>query len=773
MRAKKIIVTGLVQGVGFRPHVYRLAIQHGLKGYVKNLGGSEVEIWVEGTEEKLNHFIQALRKNPPPGSLIENIIIKDRKPDGHKKFIIKQSDGIKEKRSMIPPDLSICDDCLREVLDPTSRFYMYPFHSCVRCGPRYSMLVRPPYDRINTSMNDFSLCSDCTKEYNDPYNERRFHAQGISCPRCGPKLRLESIDGEPVDTEDPLAQAAKLIDEGYIIAVKGIGGYHIASLATDDEVLRKLRDRKKRWRKPFALMALDLDVMKKHVLVDSVGEQLLLSRERPIVVLEKRKDSSISDLVAPGLGTLGIMLPYTAMHYLLLKHTRDKILVMTSGNPTGEPMCTDIKCVRKNLYGIVDYVLDHNRRIQNRVDDSIVRFSMGTPILLRRGRGYAPRWVRISIKTSRPIIALGSHLNNTGAVAFEDKVVLTPHIGDLDSYRALQDLFSTLNKYISWYRLYDKPILVMDSHPRYPQNRFWKKMLRTMEPQVVKVQHHQAHALQVMAEHGVVEGVAITIDGVGYGADGRIWGGEVLEIHGTRFYRRAMLEYQPLIWGDYAIRYPARFLLSYLYNVLGDSKEALRHYWRWVGDRGVLGEKITPEKYISFIEKIMYNKNHQLTSSIGRLLDAYSVLLGFSDYMEYDGEPAIRMEEASRHAVPADNIELKTTIKDGVSVIGTSSLLQSVIEALEEGIKAESIAYSIQFSLGEALGRAAANLTRDDKVYVCGGAAVNNIILEGIKEALKEKELKLILPRQTPPGDGGLSLGQAYYAVMLSHTMGS
>ncbi len=770
IQARKIVFVGLVQGVGFRPHIYRLATTIGLKGYIKNMGGNEVEVWIEGTEDKLNKFINEIKTNPPIHAQIENIIVEKTVPKGYKDFTIDKSSPTRMNKAMIPPDLSICDECIKEVHNPLSRFYEYPFHSCVNCGPRYSMLYNPPYDRENTSMRDFPMCEYCKNEYRDPRNIRRFHAQGISCPNCGPKLRLLDNKMREISVKNPLKEVAGLIDKGFIIAVKGIGGYHIASLATRDDVLQELRRRKKRGTKPFALMALNIETVQKHAILNEVSRKALLSQEKPIIILPKKESSTVSQYVAPGLKTIGIMLPYTALHYLLLEKTRDKILVMTSANITGEPMCTTLECIEKKLGNIIDYVLDHNRIIVNRVDDSVMRLTLDKPIFIRRSRGYAPKWIRITNRTERPVIALGGFLSNTGAVAFDNKVVLTPYIGDLDSYTAIKDLFTIINKFIEWYDLKENPIVVIDKHPLYPQRRLWKKYLKVNNPEIIEIQHHYAHALQVIAENkNVLEKnyTVITIDGTGYGDDGNILGGEILYIKSKRYTRIAHLKYQPYIGGDESIKYPARFLLGYLYNTLKDTEETLRIYRRYVGSRAPLGKTNDPETYLRILER--QQDKMLLTSSIGRVLDAFSVLLGYSYKTEYDGEPAIKLEENTLQGKIIEEIQPKLLYNNDTLIIDTSYLLEKVIDALEKGYPYEDIGYSIQWSLGYSLGKAAVKgAVGDQFIYVSGGAAVNHIILSGIEKAVTESCKKLVLPMKTPPGDGGLSFGQAVYGVINS-----
>ncbi|MEM4476310.1 MAG: carbamoyltransferase HypF, partial [Desulfurococcaceae archaeon] len=408
MKALKLVITGIVQGVGFRPFIHRIAVKYNLKGYVKNSGGSEVEVWVEGEYGDLSKFIKELYFQKPPPAILEEVEVYPQEPQGFKEFYILKSTAIKEKHSMIPPDFSICSECLSEILDPGNRRYRYPFNSCAWCGPRFSMIYRAPYDRENTSMAKYKLCSECTKEYNDISDVRRHHAQGISCPEDGPRLWLTDRSGNKVEAEDPVLEAAKIIDEGYIVAVKGLGGYHLAALASNDEVVLKLRSRKNRPRKPFAIMALDRTVLDKLVYLNEDSLKVLESPAKPIVLLPKKPDTPASKYVSPGLCFEGVFLPYTGLHYLILLETKDRFLIMTSGNAHGKPMCINEECAYRDLSGIADYFLVHDREIVNRVDDSVIRFTDEKPVMLRRGRGYTPLWIKLPFNLRKKYVALGA-----------------------------------------------------------------------------------------------------------------------------------------------------------------------------------------------------------------------------------------------------------------------------------------------------------------------------------------------------------------------------
>ncbi|MCL7391752.1 MAG: carbamoyltransferase HypF [Thaumarchaeota archaeon] len=764
LKAVKIQASGIVQGVGFRPFIYRVAIKSGVKGYVKNIGGSAVEIHIEGREEDIESFLRILNDEKPSVVYLEHFQITEARIEGYDVFKILESDPYSYRSSMIPPDFSICDDCLREVLDPSSRFYLYPFHSCAYCGPRYSIIEKIPYDRENTSMNDFPLCSKCLTEYRDSENIRRFHAQGISCPECGPKITLYTGDYEPVYSGyGAIEYAGRLIDEGYIVAVKGIGGFHIAASATLDYALERLRKRKKRPSKPFAVMVLDIETASHLVKLDNEAIGILKSRERPIVLLDILEEAEISSLVAPGLKHLGIFLPYTSLHYLLLRNTHDKFAVMTSGNPQGEPMCIDEECARSKLSDFVDYFLVHNRRIINRVDDSVVRFTRGRISILRRGRGYAPMWMTLPIKLKKPIIAFGAMLQSAGAIGFEDKVVLTQYIGDVDEYYCFRDLERYLRFLIGNYKIdISSSIIAADMHPRYPSTLLAEEWARRYNTRIYKVQHHWAHIASVMAEYNLEEEVlGIAIDGVGYGLDKTIWGGEVLRVTYNDFERIGHLELQPMPGGDLAVKYPARMLAGILSKKL-DQDELI----------GIMRElKIVQKGFMQGEEELRLVlrqvQDSPKTSSTGRILDAASALLGVCFEKTYEGEPAIKLEAVSKKNNEMFNVKINYSEK---AILDTTSIILNALDLLIEGVDVGEIAYMIQKTVGYGLGLIASRMAKRRHRYllISGGAAVNDYIVEGVEEAIKDTKLQLLLPRKYPANDGGIALGQVAIVAHLS-----
>ena len=750
-RAVLIRITGLVQGVGFRPFIHRIARRSGVRGYVKNLGGSEVEVWAEGADGAVRRFLELLEHERPPPAELDEVNVIEVEPRGYREFRILRSGRQVTRRSQIPPDIGVCEHCLREVLDPSSRWYRYAFNSCAWCGPRFSMMYSTPYDRENTAMRAFPLCDECRREYSDPDNLRRFHAQGISCPRCGPKLWLLDGRGREIACEDPIREAARLVDEGFIVAVKGVGGFHVAALASDDDVVAELRRRKHRPQKPFAIMALDLEVVGRIARPCEKHVELLCSPQRPIVLVPKREEAPVSELVAPGLAEIGVMLPYTPLHYLLLMETRDKFLIMTSGNRRGLPICTGVEALEE-LKGIADYFLLHNREIVNRVDDSVVRLTDGIPQLLRRARGYAPRWIRVPFKLEREVIALGAHLSNAGAVAFEDRVIPTQYVGDMDCLENVEFLLSALKFLEECYKLSAKAI-ASDAHPGYVTTRLAASKASQLGVPHIRVQHHHAHIVSAMASVGIQadeEVLGVAIDGAGYGADGKIWGGEVMVASYTGYERVGHLEYIPLPGGDRATIYPARIVAATLSLELGPEHalkicEKLGLHHSLPGGRAELalaarGAPSAPQ-----------------ASSVGRFLDAASAILGICRERTYEGEPAMKLEAAARGGGLVGGLKLE--VEDGRVVV--REYLLRLAEAVDEH-SVKDLAYTTQVRLGEALGLLAREALGDAHmpVVVSGGAAVNDYIIKGLKKTVG----KLLLPRGIPPGDGGIAVGQAVVA---------
>ncbi len=759
MEARIIRLYGIVQGVGFRPFVYRLATRLGLTGYVANRGGAEVEIWIEGGRGALEKFIELLDKEKPGPAEIWEKHVEPVKPAGYTSFRIERSRRSKTGYSMIPPDIGICSDCAREIMDPSSRFHRYPFHSCVVCGPRYTIMYSSVWDRGETSIKYFPLCSRCLEEYNDPGNTRRFHAQGISCPVCGPRVWLADRNGCDTGAEDPVTEAARLIDEGYIVAVKGLGGFHIAVSATMDEPLERLRRLKNRPRKPFAIMALDIEAAGRLIELDPETRRLLESPWKPIVIARKRGGAPVSPLVAPGLSTLGVMLAYTALHILLLKATRDKYLVMTSGNRGGERIIKDNMEAIEKLRGIADYFLLHNREIVNRVDDSVIRVYRGHKVFIRRSRGYAPRWLRQRVKGGKTI-AFGAHLVNAGAVGFDDKIIPTPYVGDMDSYSNIEFLMEALGFLMKTYDIgFGEAVLVADKHPGYTTRRLAERIAEEHGSTLLLLQHHVAHAYSVVADKGLDPGrdyVAIIMDGTGYGDDGNIWGGEVLALSPAeqRYRRTGWLHESPIPGGDKAAENPVLMLVARLSTIYG--LDEIREI--------ICREKPCPWDIDAYYRLSRAAKLR--TSSTGRHLDAVAALLEITYKRTYEGEPAIRLEESSSEPVVFWR-ECDVLRGNTVDTEKLFTWLVENIKALPKPVLAATAQYYIGYGLGCL---AAQNADPGTPVLVAGGAAANSYIVEAIRRALRDNGHRgpVILPENIPVGDGGVAAGQALYGLIYS-----
>jgi len=757
----KVRIIGVVQGVGFRPFVYRLAKKLGLNGYVVNLGGSEVEVYLEGYVDEIEEFMKRLYLEKPPNAKIINVIIEEVKPLGYSDFMILESRCEALFRSIIPPDIAICSNCVEEILDSRSRFYRYHWNSCAWCGPRFSMMYTVPYDRFNTAMAKFKFCDECAKSYSNPNDVRRFHGQGISCPVCGPKTYIYTGSGKKLDVVDPVKFIAEKILDGAIVAIKGVGGYHIACLASKDSVVAELRIRKGRPYQPFALMAKDFKVVEEIAIPPLGAKELLELPQRPIVVMPKKEGSRVSNLVAPGLSTVGVMLPYTGFQILLLNEVPDGFLIMTSGNIHGDPMCIDLDCVLSKLKGVVDYIVEHERVIVHRVDDSVIRFTDSEPVFLRRSRGYAPEWIEVALNLPH-VVALGAEMQTAGAVAFDNKVVLTQFIGDLDNIEALEDLKKEILWFIHAYNL--KPrIIAVDIHPHYHNRLVAKELSEYLGAEVVEVQHHHAHAVSVLSEYLFEldsRAIAITIDGTGFGIDGGIWGGEVLLTTYKNFKRCGCLHPFVLPGGDSAAEYPVKSLIALMASA-GFSEEEVLNLLQKLELVNTLVHGYE-EAMITYT--LARRGKGIITTSTGRVLDAFSALLRICTKRTYEGEPPMKLEAFADKARRELDYEPKLKVLNAMYVLDVNNLLSWVIENMDTyGV--EDIALTVLKNLGRGLGYIALNCLKGLKnteqiVVVGGGAAVNTYIVSGIREILREEDLNVLLPKKAPPGDGGIALGQ-------------
>ncbi len=730
--------------------MYRIAKRLRLRGYVRNLGNS-VEVLAIGDVER---FIASLKKELPP--LAEIHAIEELPPcdEDYDDFVVLESSQEGGEGSVIPPDVAICDACLKEMFDPSNRRYMYPFTVCTDCGPRFAIIEALPYDRRNTTMRDFAMCEACAREYANP-EDRRFHAEPVACPACGPKYELYRGESR-VEAGDAVREAAKLLDEGHIVAIMGLGGTHLAAKVTEDEPIERLRRASRRPQKPFAIMARDIEAARLFAHISEAEERLLLSAQRPIVLLRKREDSPLSPLVAPGLGNVGIMLPYTGVHHLLFHHSREPAFIMTSANVPGEPMAITREEVLS--LGYQDYSLVHNRRIRNRVDDSVLRLVAGSTAYLRRSRGYVPLPIELSQKFEGAILALGAEENVAGCVLAQGRAFLTQYIGDTKKLPTLEFLKQACSTLMELNRVRKLDAVACDLHPEFATSKLAEELAKRYSCKLVRVQHHHAHVAALLAESGEGEIVGIAIDGYGYGEDGRAWGGEVLYCSGHEFSREAHLQYQPAPGGDMATRYPLRMLAGILHPSYSGEElvELLTSLGMREGEANVVARQL--ERGFNVVE----------TSSMGRVLDAVAALLGVCTERTYEGEPAIKLEAFAMRGRAALEMPVEIKREGELEILDTSGIVIQALEYLREGERREDIAASVQRALAEGIATlavAAAERRGVEKIGVTGGVAYNDAIVRRIKRVVESEGLALVQHRSAPPGDGGIALGQCCVAA--------
>ena len=748
MRAE-IKVSGIVQGVGLRPFVYRTALENRLTGFVRNRGDAFVEIVVEGKDAHIKAFLKDLREKKPPLARIHDIKAKflEGKNEFDRFSILKSSGEAAFSGSVIPPDVSICEPCLRELRDSKDKRHDYFFITCTDCGPRYTIIDDLPYDRSSTTMKQFKMCPFCQREYADPVN-RRFHAQTVACPVCGPKAFLADRKGKIISSKDPIREAGKLLEEGNILAIKGYGGFHVATATTGDEPIARLRAVKHRSQKPFAIMARDLEMTRSFAQVSRKEVELLTSYVKPIVLLKKSPDYCLSGLVAPGLHNVGVMLPYTGLHYMLFDGVREPAFVMTSANPPNEPIVTDNDEAVRKLGGVVDYFLFHDRLIAQRCDDSVVRVHGKDVSFIRRSRGYAPEPIRLKKASGKCVLALGGELNSTSCVLLGDKAFISQHVGDVENLETLRFLKSASEHLL---RLTNcKPdAIACDLHPKFTTTRLAKDWSEELGVPLVQVQHHHAHGAALMAEHGLDEIIAIVCDGYGYGLNGEAWGGEVLYCNNSGEFRRVgHLEPQPMMGGDLATRYPLRMAAAILSKAMGIEE--------WLRSNSV--HLPHGEQEVDVILQLQ-KSGVLLTSSCGRVLDAVSAVLGICYERTYEGEPAMRLEAAAANG--KDVLKLQPEVKD--NVVDTTELVRRVFERRNAEATSD-LAFSAEQYLAEGLAQVAADEAKRlgvDVVGFSGGVAYNEHITYAMRRFVHENGLRFVVHKAVPAGDGGVSFGQS------------
>ena len=744
-----LTVTGMVQGVGFRPFVYRIAVELGLRGSVCNTNEG-VRIDIEGPSKAIAEFARRLRTELPLQAHIDAVVRRVADLVGYSGFQVMPSDLSGSAQAPILPDLAICDDCLRELFDPADRRYRYPFINCTNCGPRYSIVTGVPYDRERTTMSAFTMCPDCQGEYDDPAN-RRFHAQPNACSRCGPHVALLSPDGERLASRDEAILAAcAALRGGQIVAVKGIGGYHLMVDAANDEAVRRLRGRKLRDAKPLALLYPSLTALRRDVEVGSAEEALLTSVARPIVLLRRRPDAVIAPSVAPRNPYLGAMLPYAPLHHLLM-HVLEFPVVATSGNRKEEPICSDDDDALSRLRDIADLFLVHNRPIARFIDDSVVRVAAGETMVIRRSRGFVPAPVAVDVDATG-ILGVGGHQKNTAALGRGHFVYLSRHVGDLATLsadRAQAETIEDLTKMLA----VDVGRVACDRHPDYRSTR--RAIELSHAP--VAVQHHYAHILSAMAEnHLDGEVLGISWDGTGLGTDGTIWGGEFLRATRTTFGRVAHLRTFRLPGGERAIALPRRAALGLLHEMFGN--ELWRHELL-----PTVAE--TPPRERALITDMLNRKvASPLTSSAGRLFDAISSILGICQVADFDGQAAMELEFAADGATDSEPYAFNLTECDGVQILDWAPMVEHIIADISRRRSAGSISSRFHATMVEMM-LAVTRRVGMREVVLSGGCFQNRRLLEGAIKRLKESGCNVYWQRAVPPNDGGLALGQVLAAA--------
>ena len=821
METKQILVEGIVQGVGFRPFVYRIATEASLNGYVRNLG-NVVEIILQGSHQDMEEFLFNLQNKLPPIAKINNIETRDLNEEDEKfssytDFTIKESADDFAGTSVIPPDVAICDNCLEEINDPQNRRYKYPFNACTDCGPRFTVIEKVPYDRDNTTMEDFPLCDECEIEYTNPL-DRRYHAEAACCEDCGPSLKLlknTGGDGDSaieIDCEDPLKETARLLDEGKILAIKGIGGTHLVANVKIKETVDLLRQRLGRKSQAFAVMSPDIETIKTFAVMSKEEEKTLKSKERPIVILKKSEGYDFADSVSPDLHNIGVMLPYAPLHHLLFNETDTPAYIMTSANVPGEPMMITNEEIVKNLSKIADYYLVHNRRILNRCDDSVVRFRNDELAFIRRSRGYTPEPYDLSGKytylneefDNLNILALGPELDVTFTIIKNSKAYVSQHIGNTNKYRTYQFLKEAIEHMMQITKTDSFDLIACDMHPQFFTTQLAKEYAEKYDCPLIQVQHHHAHGVSLINDHVLNktdldektsaemeisqdyeksellensgEMIIIASDGVGYGDDGGAWGGEILYTDIKSYKRMASLMPQKMPGGDLCTKYPARMLAAILSNPNSDYERDK------YGEENV--QELMERNYLdafphgkmeiaSLFKQIERNLNVGINTSTGRCLDSIAAALNICHERSYEGEAPMKLESAAFNYLKMNDSDklndYPIIIKDHDDrrVLDTTAILRYVIDKLEEGEDIGRIAAAGQEAISIGLAKLAIEAARDcgiDTVGVTGGTFYNEAITAHIKDCIENAGLKFIQHTNSCPGDGSVSLGQAIVA---------
>ena len=756
MKAARIKVNGVVQGVGFRPFVYRIAHENGVTGWVRNTSGN-VEIEVEGTGREVDKFVVALKAEAPPLSRIDHIDIISCSAHGYSKFEIRESLSAEGEYQLVSPDIATCSDCRREIFDAKDRRYRYPFTNCTNCGPRFTIIDDIPYDRANTTMRKFRMCKLCRREYDDPLN-RRFHAQPNACPDCGPRLSLVDKNGKAVACDDPIAASSGLLRDGKILAIRGLGGFQLACDATNAKAVKLLRKRKRRPSKPFAVMFPSIAEIEGHCVVSKKEKELLGSPEAPIVLLKwKRDESNIVSGVAERLNYLGAMLPYTPLHHLITSDAGIP-LVMTSGNLSEEPIAKDNDEALRRLGGIADYFLLHDRDIYARYDDSVCIVER-EPQVVRRARGYAPYPVRLGFE-AKQVLACGAELKNTFCLTKGRHAFVSQHIGDMENAETLEHFENTVELYKKLFRV-EPEAIAYDMHPEYLATKYAHRVAESAGLLLVPVQHHHAHIVSCMADNGV-EGptIGVALDGTGYGTDGAIWGGEFLVAELGRFDRVGHIEYVPLLGGEAAIKKPYRMALSYIWSTLGEDTPL----------DGLPLTKLDSGELTLLKQQLKRGLNCPLTSSAGRLFDAVSAITGVCEEISYEAQAAIELEmvaEGVRRSHGAKLYPFNIVERNGLRVVKLSKLIAAIVKDVRGGVPPSRISLKYHRTMAQVVREMCLSISKDTgikTVALSGGVFQNRLLTRLVVESLEADGFKVLTHRDVPCNDGGISLGQAVIA---------
>ena len=747
MKSFFIQIKGVVQGVGFRPFVYTLALKYDIKGWVNN-DEKGVNILLYACEENIRKFINELKSNPPILAKIDSINIEEiTEIKEYKTFEIIQSESSKNKSTIISADIAICDDCLNDINDMSNFRYNYSLTNCTNCGPRYSIIKTVPYDRINTSMFSFELCEKCKNEYENPTN-RRYHAQPIACEKCGPNVVLYSNKNKVLSSDiNAIKEIAQKINEGSIVAIKGMGGFHLICDANNDKVVEKLRIRKSRLNKPFALMFKDINSIKNYTDLTQKEEEFLNSKEKPIVLVKKKKEFNLSQLIAPNINHLGCFIAYTALHHLLFRYLNNPI-VATSANLKGEPIITSKDEIIEKLSNVVDFILDFNRDILNASDDSVIQIVDNDITKIRNARGYSPTAFSFENKSKKKILSLGANQKSTISLYFENNLILSPYIGDLNSLKSMEYFERTIETFKRFYD-FEPEVIVCDKHPNYESTKFALKLKQTNPNiELVQIQHHYAHVLSVMAEYKLKKDVlAFIFDGTGYGDDGNIWGGEVFVASKKEYKRINHFKYFKLLGGEKAVLEPKRVALSLLFDSF--SLEEILNF-------EIPCVKAFKESEIKMFHT-MWQKglNSPLTSSVGRLFDAVASFADILHIQSYEGETGLQIEEnydktiiqSYAYEIIDDKIEISSMIK------------QIILEKDKKQICLKFINTLVSIVLDIS------NFYKDLPIVLGGGVFQNRTFLELLINKFKEQNREFYYNKNIPLNDGGISVGQIYHII--------